>query len=31
MFQIEPIGYVRNTRSQLLDDDWDRVFNPGRS
>ncbi|MBL9123884.1 MAG: SAM-dependent methyltransferase [Planctomycetaceae bacterium] len=25
MFQIEPIGYVRNTRSQLLDDDWDRV------
>lgn len=25
MFAIEPIGFVRNTRSQLIDDDWDSV------
>ena len=25
MFEIEPIGFVRNTRSQLIDDDWDSV------
>ena len=25
MITLEPIGYVRSARRDLLDDDWDRV------